>query len=323
MRKKKLSLAFIFFGALFFCTETVADIVINEIMYRQTVNGINTDEFIELYNNGSSAVDIGGWFITDRENNGLNFTIPAGTNLGVNQYVVIWLGAVTPTNDAPLAQYQFWISDRHRLNNRGDDVLLRDSSGNNIDYVSYGSSNALDPVPSDLTWNNSLNGALVMATKGRSISLVPNGVDSDTSACWELTANASNPNVAQCTGYIISIDASSVFNASPGRSNNLESDIAVTKSDEFATYTPGQTASYEIVITNSGPDNVTGLSLEDVLPNGVSLNGSVSCVPVVACALPVTVSPDGQTLSTTIDIANGEAVTVTIPVIYSTDPMDY
>lgn len=319
---KRISL----FCFLFLTAEyALGAVVINEIMYRQNVNGTNTDEFVELYNNGTSSVDISNWVITDRENNGLNFSIPVGTNLDANQYVVIWLGASTPTNNAPLAQHQFWINDRHRLNNSGDDVLLRDSTGSDIDYVSYGSSSGLDPVPPSLSWDDSFNGDLTPAARGQSISLVPNGVDSDTSACWELTGNTSNPNTGSCPGYLPSADTSSGFDASPGRSNNLAADLSVSKTEVSGsnTYTPGQTSSYQVQITNNGPDDAIGATLQDVLPSGVNFNGAVSCLPASACSLPATNPPSGQTLNMTVDIPNGQTVTIIIPVLFSSMPTDY
>lgn len=60
------------------------DIVINEIMYNP-ISGNDADEFVELYNRGAIAVDLSLWSVTD----GVSFTIPNGTVIPANGYLVI------------------------------------------------------------------------------------------------------------------------------------------------------------------------------------------------------------------------------------------
>ncbi|MEM6338008.1 MAG: lamin tail domain-containing protein, partial [Bacteroidota bacterium] len=56
-----------------------AQIVITEIMYNPASSESNTQtQYVELYNAGSSAVDISGWQLDDEDADGPN-TIPAGT----------------------------------------------------------------------------------------------------------------------------------------------------------------------------------------------------------------------------------------------------
>src|SRR2546427_303873 len=52
----------------------LGDIVINEIMYNP-ISGMSEDEFIELYNKGSNAVDVSGWKFTS----GITITLPSTT----------------------------------------------------------------------------------------------------------------------------------------------------------------------------------------------------------------------------------------------------
>lgn len=47
-------------------------------------------------------------------------------------------------------------------------------------------------------------------------------------------------------------------------------DLAITKSDGVATYVPGQTTQYTITVANSGPSILTGGTLIDTLPAGVT-----------------------------------------------------
>lgn len=59
-------------------------IVINEIMYHPVTDDDN-DEFIELYNRGTNAVNVGGW----RLNKAIDFTFPTNTIIPTNGYLVI------------------------------------------------------------------------------------------------------------------------------------------------------------------------------------------------------------------------------------------
>ncbi|HUL51050.1 MAG TPA: lamin tail domain-containing protein, partial [Candidatus Nitrosotalea sp.] len=62
----------------------VSDVVINEIMY-DPVSGDNDDQYVELYNHTAGAVDVGLWTLTD----GIKYTIPVGTSIPANDYLVI------------------------------------------------------------------------------------------------------------------------------------------------------------------------------------------------------------------------------------------
>ena len=68
----------------------------------------------------------------------------------------------------------------------------------------------------------------------------------------------------------------------PTPANNTASDtdtltpvsaLAVSKTDGSATYTPGGTATYTVVVTNAGPSNAINGTVSDPLPAGVTLSG--------------------------------------------------
>ncbi len=61
-----------------------ADIVINEIMY-DPISGDADDEYVELYNRSTNAVNLTGWRLRD----GVSFDFPSGTTIGVGGYLVI------------------------------------------------------------------------------------------------------------------------------------------------------------------------------------------------------------------------------------------
>lgn len=106
----------------------------------------------------------------------------------------------------------------------------------------------------------------------------------------------------------------------------LQADIAVTKSDGASTYTPGGTASYTITVTNAaGPDAITGISVSDTLPAGVTLSGAWSCSASAgsACSAASGGSAGDSAISLTVDLDVGGTVTITVPVSFSADPAAY
>jgi hypothetical protein len=60
------------------------DIVINEIMYHP-ISENSDDEYVELFNKGASAVNLGGWRFTD----GINYRIPSNTVIAAGGYLVV------------------------------------------------------------------------------------------------------------------------------------------------------------------------------------------------------------------------------------------
>ncbi len=82
---------FFFMGVLFFSSYHLvhADVVINEIMYAPT-NGSNY-EWVEIFNSGSSAVDLQGWRFFHGESTSGPLTLRNGstTVLGPSEYAII------------------------------------------------------------------------------------------------------------------------------------------------------------------------------------------------------------------------------------------
>ena len=85
--------------AILFSRQTAsAAIIINEVVYDD--GGTDDREFVELYNNGASAVDISGWVVRNSDtvaapgDNNADFTIPATTSLAAGDYYVIGMTGV-------------------------------------------------------------------------------------------------------------------------------------------------------------------------------------------------------------------------------------
>ena len=102
-----------------------------------------------------------------------------------------------------------------------------------------------------------------------------------------------------------------------------QADLSITKNDSSLTYTPGGTGTYTIVVTNNGPDDVTGATITDNLPNGVTMTSAWTCTPSSASSSCNTAPSTTDPISIDVDIVNGDSITVTIPVQFSADMDDY
>ncbi|MDP6546263.1 MAG: lamin tail domain-containing protein, partial [Phycisphaerae bacterium] len=106
-------------------------IVINELHVNPDDN-TKRIEFIELYNNTDESVDLSDWYFSD----GVEFTFPADTIIAPRGYLVVG-------EDPGDVQSEFGISGvlgpfAGSLNNEGESVVLRNSSGTRQDEVDYG-----------------------------------------------------------------------------------------------------------------------------------------------------------------------------------------
>ena len=83
------------------------------------------------------------------------------------------------------------------------------------------------------------------------------------------------------------------FRHACGRSAGL----GITKTDGSATYTPGGTATYTIVVTNAGPSAANSVTVTDTLPAGVTLAAAATCVPTGAATCGAVVGATGASAS--------------------------
>jgi len=113
-------------------------VVINEIMAlnRQTLADPQGefDDWIELYNQGSAAVDLGGCFLTDDLSGPTKWQFPANTTIAAHGYLVIW--ADDEVSDLGLHA-------GFRLNDQGEEVGLYAADGATlIDSLTFGKQQA-------------------------------------------------------------------------------------------------------------------------------------------------------------------------------------
>lgn len=105
-------------------------LVINEIHY-DPEDETSREEFIELYNPGDTAVDLGGWAIVS----GVRYFFPAGTMIPASGYAVIGEDPGTMQSVYGVTALGPWDGG---LSNGGEEIVLVDASGVVQDVVDYG-----------------------------------------------------------------------------------------------------------------------------------------------------------------------------------------
>ena len=102
--------------------------------------------------------------------------------------------------------------------------------------------------------------------------------------------------------------------------------LAVTKTDNSATYTPGGNATYTITVANTGSSDALDVSVDDALPTGVTLTSSVTCTPNGSSTCGTVVGSVGQTsfsaTGATIVAGGGNSLVFTVPVTFDSDLAD-
>lgn len=112
------------------------DVVINEIM----ASNISTikdeagqyDDWIELYNKGTQAVDISGYHITDNLSNLTKWTFPANTSIPAGGYLIVWADEDSSQNATGKYHANF------KLSKSGEAVALLNASSQLLDSVTFG-----------------------------------------------------------------------------------------------------------------------------------------------------------------------------------------
>jgi hypothetical protein len=161
-----------------------AVLVFSEVFY-DTPGTENKEEWIELYNNSSQTVDIGGWTITDNNGTGATFTIPQGESIAAGGYYTI---AKNKNGFKKLYGYNPNLSGSiPALNNDGDALILKDASSTEKDAVAW-EGGASAGVPTG--WGSS---TLPNASEGYTIVRSSVTTDTDTYSDWTTASNNGNP----------------------------------------------------------------------------------------------------------------------------------
>ena len=125
-------------------------ILITEIMYDPDDVSDSDGEYFELYNPGSTAIDLNGWNISDLGSNSHN--IGSSLIIPANGFLVLGESTNQSINGGVTVNYQH---TSFSLSNTTDEIILKDGSGVEIDRVEYGGTGWDDPT-----------GAALIFTKG-------------------------------------------------------------------------------------------------------------------------------------------------------------
>ena len=172
---------------IIFCLYNLANsngqVIINEFSTSNTNNyGGGTEDWLELYNTSATAVNIGGYYLSDKITNTIKWQIPAGTTINANGYYRFFLTGNNITTGANL-ETNFKLTQTSQ-----EWLLFSDATGTIIESYQM-----LVPTPGGHSRGKSPNGG-------------SNWAFFDTP-----TPNAANSSTSY-TGYV----AKPTFNVNPG-----------------------------------------------------------------------------------------------------------
>lgn len=111
---------------------SLGDLVINEFMASNDATVADQDgefdDWIELYNNGVSPIDLEGYFLSDDAGELMKWAFPAGISIEANGYLTIW---------ADDDEDQSGLHTNFKLSAAAESVFLVNASGEIVDEVSY------------------------------------------------------------------------------------------------------------------------------------------------------------------------------------------
>lgn len=157
------------------------DIVINEVMYHP-ISDDDRDEYLELYNRGTQAVEVGGWkFVA-----GIDFTLPPGTEISAKGFLVVAADLTRLRADHPHLGPSNSVGDfSGSLANRGERVALARPE----ELVSTGSNGALQTnrvfvVVNEVTYGDGGRWGTWADGGGSSLELVDSHADNRLASHW-------------------------------------------------------------------------------------------------------------------------------------------
>lgn len=118
-------------------TASIGEVVINELLANNQSMNLNEygqyQDWIELYNTTSTALDLFGLYLSDNFSNPTKFAFPANTIIPANGYLIVWADE-NPTTAT-------YIHTNFKLAASGEELVLGNSTGVVFDSVSYGIQN--------------------------------------------------------------------------------------------------------------------------------------------------------------------------------------
>lgn len=195
-----------------------AQVVINEIHYDPS-DETSAQEFIEIYNPGTSAIDLSGWMITDA----VEFTFPNGTVIAPNGYLVVGEDPATLSAVYGITALGPWTGG---LSNTGEEIDLRDPSGTLQDQVNYD-----DGFP----WPTGARGG------GGSIELLNAALDNDLGGSWRTSGTTIDVGPGPTTVYIAADDSNWRYRKGTSEASTPVAEWRTTTFVEDDSWTTAQT----------------------------------------------------------------------------------
>lgn len=94
---KQIIVSFFLLVIIFSCKkdeDDVSPVVINELMAINSYTAMDQnnqfDDWVELYNNSASQVDLSGYFLSDSRSNLTKWKFPSGTVIGSKAFLIVW-----------------------------------------------------------------------------------------------------------------------------------------------------------------------------------------------------------------------------------------
>lgn len=132
---RRISLALLLF---LLTTGMYSQVVVNEFCtanYSDWALGTGTEDWIELYNPTGSAVNIGGYWLSNSISNPQKWQFPAGTNVNANSYLIVLFSG---TGDYDPNQNGYLNTSFRVTQTDGDDIVFSNSSGTVLESFDLG-----------------------------------------------------------------------------------------------------------------------------------------------------------------------------------------
>lgn len=195
-------------------------LVITEIMYNPPESGLDSLEFIEIFNNGPTDVNL-----KDFSLEGVIFTFP-GFNLDAGSYVLVAVDSIAFENNFGVNAFEW---DSGSLSNGGETLRLLDPNGVVVDSVDYDDGNG---------WPTFADGS------GASLVLCDANTDNNDPANWQDATTFTSLN----------INAFDVF-ANPGAASQcLSGPLFYILTEDFELDEAAGSVTFKVVLENADAD---------------------------------------------------------------------
>lgn len=106
---------------------------INELMSSNSITITDEDgdysDWIEIFNNGTSSIDLGAYGLSDDPNTPFKWIFPIGSTINGGEYLIIWIDSKDRTNPTQPLHTNFGISAG------GETIQLTDNNSLTVDFI--------------------------------------------------------------------------------------------------------------------------------------------------------------------------------------------